>query len=110
MDSDRQLKRAYLRFNRRFFGGQLPHDTVVYWQPLSGDDGASCPVWEVAHNKFVITIDPRWSASKWVWQMILIHECAHLHLWRKSPRHQHGKVFQQEMLRLAMIGAFKGVW
>lgn len=110
MDSDRQLKRWYAKFNGLWFGGALPVDTVIYWKPLSENVGQLCPIFEIADGKFEINIDPRYSGTTWEWKLVLLHEMAHLKLWRKNPRHQHGKIFQEEMQRLALAGAFRGIW
>jgi len=110
VDSDRQLKLWYSKYNAKWFGGELPTDTVIYWKPLSADAGKSCPIFEVADGKFEINIDPKHSGTDWAWKLILLHEMAHLKLWKKFPRHQHGKAFQEEMQRLSQAGALKGIW
>lgn len=42
-----------------------------------------------------------------IYKMALLHECAHVHLY---PYRFHGKRFDLEMSRLALIGAFNGIW
>ncbi len=108
--SDRQLKTWYCKFNRKYWNGELPEDTILYWEPLSADAGVTCPVFEVADGKFVIKIDPMYSGMKKVWKTILLHEMCHVRLWPNHSRHEHGKIFQQEKDRIYALGALKDLW
>ena len=107
MQSDRQLKQAFGKFNRLFWDGTLPEHTVIYWEPLSADAGQTCPVYEVDAGQFVIKIDPMYKGSPKWWKVILLHEMRHLALWTKHPKHQHGKLFRDEEARIFALGAFK---
>lgn len=109
MISDRRLKHWYDKYNKQWFEGILPNHTVLYWEPLV-EDGVTCPVYEVDHGQFLIKIDPSLKGVPSYFKIILLHEMVHLSLWPKHPRSQHGKLFQQEMKRLANEGAFKALW
>lgn len=110
MQSDRQLKHWYDRYNRDWFNSELPSHTVIYWEPIVDGDGSTCPIYEVDNSQFVIKIDPSIKGFLNVWKLTLLHEMVHVRLWPKHSRHQHGKLFQDEMLRLANAGAFRRLW
>lgn len=112
MDSDPQLRRWYLDYNRRWFNGDLPEDTVrVMWEPCGGAVAETEPVGD--EGELIIRINPclrgvgskpRHSNARFA----LIHEMVHVKLWGKAAHH--GVKFQQEMLSLAQDGAFKNLW
>lgn len=106
------LYRWFCKYNRQYFGGELPADVQVYWEPNIPNDasGETCPVFEVAADKFKITLDPAIQALPKYWKMILLHEMIHVKLWRTNPRHQHGKLFEDEKARLVGLGALKKLW
>ena len=110
MKSDRQLKLAFSRYNKKYFEGFLPDDTELWWEPLSNADGMTCPVWEVDSGKFVIRIDPGIKGFGAYWRATLLHEMVHIDLWSRHPKHQHGKLFNDRMLKLAQDGAFNRLW
>ncbi len=110
MQSDRQLKNWFLKYNRLFFNGELPESTNIHWEPSPGDHASTCPVYEVSDNVFEIKIDPALKGVIQFWKMTLIHEMIHVALWRKHPKHQHGKLFQAEKDRIYALGALKHLW
>ncbi len=114
MASDPQLRRWYLKFNDHWFGGELPHDTEVFWEPASGYLGQTCEVRgcdvdgaETGKSEVLIRIDPTLRFSSAMAQLTLMHEMVHVKL---APYWGHGKRFNNEMLRLAKLGAFNGRW
>ena len=107
---DLRLRRWYIKFNKAYFNGELPEDTIVFWQPTHDASAVTCPVFEVADGKFQITIGPEVMGFGCYWKMLLLHEMTHVKLWRTHPKHQHGKQFQAEMLRLVQAGAFRRLW
>ena len=110
MQSDKQLVHWYHRYNREWFNGELPADTILYWEPPPDSHADTCPVYEVADGKFEIRLDPALKGVPDYWKILLLHEMAHLKLWPTHSRHQHGKIFQEEMQRLALAGAMKTLW
>ena len=102
------LYRWYLKYNRLYFNGELPVDLLIYWEPsIPTDAGAeTCPVYEVAAGKFKITMDPGIQALTKYWKICLLHEMYHVKLWAKHPKHQHGKLFQEERRRVEAMGAY----
>lgn len=109
MVSDRRLKHWYDKYNAAYFDGQLPTHTVCFWEPMP-EAGATCPVFEVDHGQFLIKIDPALKGVPCYFKLTLLHEMCHLKLWPKHPRSMHGKLFQEEMKRLANANAFKTLW
>ncbi|HTV07820.1 MAG TPA: SprT-like domain-containing protein [Candidatus Aquilonibacter sp.] len=102
--SDRQLRRWYRDFNRRFFGGCLPSDADVLYAPV---DGAHGDALVESNGEFTVRINPACAIDWRIVRMTLLHEMAHLKLW---PYRAHGERFEKEMQRLACAGAFKGLW
>jgi hypothetical protein len=93
LKSDRQLKRYYIKFNKLYFGGELP-DAVVWWEPLGGATFGDClyleeeKIWRIRINPFV----GGWRAIS---KVTLIHEMIHI-----KCGHRHGKAFDIERQRL----------
>lgn len=110
MQSDRQLLLWYRKYNKLYFGGELPENTIVHWEPTSANNAETCPVYEVADNCFKILIDPAISGQHKFWKMILLHEMCHIAIWRKHPKHEHGKAFQDEKDRVYSLRALKHIW
>lgn len=110
MQSDKQLKRWFNKYNALYFNNTLPDDTILFWEPLSNADGMTCPVYEISAGKFSIRLDPGIKGFSAYWRSTLLHEMCHLALWPNHPKHQHGKVFNDRMLKLAQDGAFNKIW
>ena len=110
MESDKQLKHWFSKYNRKWFNGELPEDTVVIWEPVNGCFAETCPIYEVEAGKFIIRMNPSQRGWPSFWKLTLLHEMCHLHLWNEHPKHNHGKVFDREMQRLALAGAFHNLW
>lgn len=105
---DKRLKRLYLKYNRLYWDNLLPLDTLIGY-----DEGttncAEVNVLEHEEGKkvFVVHLNPKEIHSLTDRCMHLLHECCHIRLY---PVLHHGKVFQEEMIRIAVRGAFKGLW
>jgi len=110
MQSDKQLAHWYAKYNRAWWGGALPEDTILWWEPPPASHAITCPVYEVADGKFEIRMDPALKGTPDYWKLLLLHEMNHVALWPRYPRHQHGKPFQEAMQRLALAGAMKELW
>jgi SprT-like family protein len=107
--SDRQLKHWYDKYNKAYFGGALP-EAVVYWEPSAGNHAVTCPVFEVSDNVFEIKIDPALKGVTQFWKQTLLHEMIHVRIWKQHPKHQHGKLFQDEKDKLYAQGALRKLW
>lgn len=110
MQSDRQLRNWYIKFNNLYFHGELPEHTVLYWEPSPKNDAVCCPVYEVTDGCFEIKVDPALKGEPCYWKIVLLHEMVHVKLWKKHPKHQHGKLFETEKNRLYALGALKKLW
>lgn len=125
MKSDPKLKWWYGRYNRDYFGGELPSSTIVYWkQELVGTkyDGDHTPgednedarsagldAGRVPHQ---IGISPEIRQRDKLVRFTLLHEMVHLYLDENDldDNSNHGRLFCREMLELAKKGAFDRLW
>ena len=110
MQSDLKLKHWFAKFNRTYWSGELPEHTIIFWEPPRDAQATTCPVYEVDHGQFQIKLDPAHKGCPDYWKILLLHEMCHLALWLKHPKHQHGKLFQQEKDRIYALGALKNLW
>jgi hypothetical protein len=100
--SHTQLKRWYRSFNRRWFESRLPEDMDVLYVP---DDGAHGTAICYPNGELVIEVDTALAGTRFA-KMVLLHEMCH----HATGDWGHGVRFQAGMARLAMLGAFKGIW
>ena len=101
MSSAKKLKRAYREYNKKFFGNILPNppEVKLRWAAIS----------EMGYQvEDEIVLNRRDRSRNSVWRFTLLHEMVHLSL--PPNLADHGRRFQQEMLRLAQIGAFAKLW
>lgn len=101
MDSDPRLRRWYLSFNKKFFNGELPLDTILVWAP-GGPAAAYTTSIDGADGKpvqFQITVDPPLVAYPRLTKLLLLHEMIHVKLWPLRLA-AHGKRFKAELARL----------
>lgn len=92
------LQATYARYNKLYFGGELP-DMPVRWGMTHSENAA-----EFWHEPMQIVIHPvikRCGLFKYA-RLLLVHEMAHVKL-RDRRIKDHGRVFQAEMRRLASI-------
>jgi hypothetical protein len=103
MTSNRQLRYWYNKWNAKYFESSLPTDIHLLWEPVNG----GIAEFDYTNKPWTIRLDPSMRFSKSMWSMALLHEMCHAKL---APNGKHGKKFQDEMLRLALAGAFKSLW
>ncbi len=110
MRASSYLKGLYNFYNYKHFGGKLPQETKLFFVSKIGKSKSvaksTCAVTYFS-NPPVIAIQrtPRMKSMRYV-VSDLLHEMSHL----SKPRAGHGKVFQDEMKRLANEGVFQNVW
>jgi hypothetical protein len=109
--SNRTLKRLYNEYNRKYFSGRLPDALVTFTTPAemkrSGLAKHTCAVTCFNPGLRPAIFISRTKHKTWGYiKSDLLHECCHV----ARPRANHGKVFQQEMLRIAKLGAFRDIW
>ncbi|HET7641138.1 MAG TPA: SprT-like domain-containing protein [Ktedonobacteraceae bacterium] len=93
-----KLERLFHQYNRQYFNGELPDDTLVKWAHIT-------PVkcmggYEDGHIYINIRLKP-WAPA---WKSTLLHEMAHLAT--DSERAEHGPRWDKVMKRLYRMGAF----
>lgn len=94
------LQLTYARYNKLYFGGELP-DIPVRWGRTHSDNAA-----EFWHDPIQIVIHPvikRCGLLKYA-RLVLLHEMVHVHL-RDRKIKDHGRIFQAEMRRILSIPA-----
>jgi hypothetical protein len=101
--SDRQLRRWYNEFNRKWFNDELPKDIAVRYEVV---DGAQAEADPQNDGTWILRIHPAIAWSSRNAAFALIHEMVHV----KTECMGHGKEFQDEMLRLAQCGALRNLW
>lgn len=104
--SRRTLQKWYAKYNRDYFGGKLPKVSLGF---------ALMPRTKFGHttkvgDRFEVDISGAIFDMDKTILFTLLHEMAHIKLWQRYPRHQHGEVFCREMRRLAREGAFDQLW
>jgi hypothetical protein len=108
--TNRGLRLAFLKANKRYFDGKIPKDTQVAYGKAPGLMGYFSPSAGIVINR-ELRNRKMWASSV----MTLLHEMVHAFQDRypvrdRSKDRSHGKAFHREMLRLANEGAFKGQW
>jgi hypothetical protein len=101
---DKKLIKLYREFNREYHADELPDDIDVFW---SSEGMSECygSVW-TEDGEWYLQIDPELHISMRQAKFTLHHEMAHI----ASGDMTHGWQFQQEMRRLADLGAFRALW
>ena len=113
--SDRRLKRWYNAINKKWFDGQLPANTEVWYEHVQDAcamveyDG--CDVtFDESTDTWLIRINPALAWSSRLARFALIHEMVHIAVGIGGKRKAHGAKFQYRMMLLAASGAFKDLW
>jgi len=114
VQSNRTLKKLYREYNRKYFAGKLPGLPINFLTPgqmkkYFGVARATCAI--TCFKKGTYTPDSIYISMNQFkpWRYVradLLHELCHV----SKPRASHGKVFQDEMLRIAKLGAFEDAW
>jgi SprT-like family len=104
------LQRLFEEYNRRYFGGELRNLPVAWSATVMRRYHAIGRLENDLINPTGIAIAKRIRGLDVVVGQTLLHEMVHLALHRTNQMSGHGEAFQREMLRLATIGAFEGLW
>ena len=109
--SSSYLKGLYNLYNYMYFRNKLPKGTNLFFVSKIGKSksiakSACATTYFYADSPPIILIQRSKAKSMRYVVADLLHEMCHL----SKPRAGHGKVFQQEMKRLANAGAFQDVW
>jgi len=109
--TNRELKQQYRVFNRKYFGNSLPDIFVGYADVSSGHAAEFISYEDGTYRIHIHPLIKRLKLDNYS-LLLLVHEMAHCKL-RNAParvRCGHGKIFQDEMKRLANLGALKDLW
>lgn len=98
-----KLKKAYLAYNRLYFNGELPTDTIVKWEDLGPQVVALFDP-----SDYSIIINRRVRTFNSVWRLTLLHEMCHSATADEAA--EHGPRWLREMRRLSRLGAFDKLW
>jgi hypothetical protein len=110
---DKRLTGWYDRYNKKYFDGQLPSGVQVGWDEEEPNaarvHGVIFTEEEDGIDKILafIRLDPTKHVGSMDARQSLLHEMCHLKL---LPWSKHGKKFNNEMRRLAMLGALDDLW
>lgn len=106
--TEKQLNSLYKRYNRKYFDGKLPAEVPIKFVDMSAtNQGGLCTT--VASDGLVLNViylDSTFKEYDNLLKFFLLHEMVHC----KLPANDHGKEFDDEMMRLAFRGAFHGLW
>lgn len=100
---DRELQKVFREYNRRWFDNSLPDDVDCLFSPVDDCYGLVLQT----EGNWLLQINPKYAMEGRLWRLTLLHEMSHLRL---HPYRLHGKKFQEEMKRLAVMGAFRLLW
>lgn len=111
MQSNRALKKLYREYNRKYFGNRLPDVFIDFTTPRdlakNGLGKATCAVTFLKGYSRPAIFISRNPLKTWRYvKSDLLHEMCHV----ARPRADHGQAFEEEMLRIAKMGAFKNIW
>jgi hypothetical protein len=107
---DKRLKTRYDKFNKLYWDGQLPSETIVGWDDGLADDtdGETLILEHESGEKvFLIHLSVQRVIDRQERDRVLLHEMGHVKLY---PFMKHGRRHDEEMLRIASRGAFDGIW
>jgi hypothetical protein len=98
----------YRRYNKKYFDSKLPAEVPIHFVDMSATDycGLTTQLMEPGLSLQSIYLDNKLKDHQNLLLMTLLHEMVHV----KLPQAEHGKDFEDEMIRLAFRGAFKGIW
>jgi SprT-like family protein len=103
--TNRSLKKLFLAFNRAYFGGRLDEDIEIRFSTVKCRSAMAYCRSNEDYDEIVI--DKKFRHFRRLTCLLLFHEMNHLDV---GTEHGHDKYFERGMLRLAQIGALKGIW
>jgi hypothetical protein len=110
---DTSIQRFYHLVNRRYWRGRLPRDVIVRWdRKLLRREHAVATLENYPAVVCIIRIARELYCCRGLVGLVILHEMAHLAIQLRLQRAcaGHGWRFQQEMMRLAKLGAFRELW
>lgn len=106
--TEKKLLSLYKQYNKKYFDGRLPAEVPIKFVDMSATDhcGLTTMFSEPGLSLSVIYLDSTFRDHDILNKFSLLHEMVHI----KVPLAEHGQEFDDEMIRLAFRGAFRGIW
>ena len=106
MNSDLGLRRKYNAFNKRYFNGELPSNTVIWYEPCVRACGETVEI--DGAEELGIKIDPSVLVFSRLLDQTVIHEMAHVRLWPLGYKlKDHGNRWDEEIKRLTTYKSYR---
>ena len=101
LTTNAKLKNVFDYYNRKYFNNKLPKDWVIEFRRTH-----FLGYCDFDSEEIILNSSWAYRSGTKLWRATLLHEMCHL----ACPGTTHGKEWQQEMLRIAKLGAFNKVW
>lgn len=98
-----RLDRYFHRYNEKYFDGDLPQPIIRFAELKHFGH------YYQDNGQHIVELAEWTRKNNTLWRMTLLHELVHLKLHNRRCK-VHGRVFHNEMKRLANQGAFIGLW
>ena len=105
--TNRELHRKYRRFNRSYFGNKLPKTLITEFVNFKNGGTMGRTLGTKHLRPKEIQISNEFKNCPAVIIPTLLHEMVHA---ENPKRRGHGEWFDVRMLKLAIDGAFNGIW
>lgn len=107
--TQRDLDAWYDWYNESFFLNQLPKNTEIRWADLTQNHDMGETFCDLEHKTCRILLDRETNRVPRTAQWTLVHELCHIKV--PSGRElEHGPLFQQCMIDVAVRGGFRDIW
>lgn len=113
-----KLQKYFRLYNKKYFDDSLP-EPVLRWAEMKHYGHYFPQIIETvvvgmdevvgARTEYVIELGCWTRKMNNIWRLTLLHEMVH-HALRDKKCQSHGRLFNNEMKRLANVGAFNGLW
>jgi len=107
---DPLLRTLYDEKNRRYFSAKLTTHIVVCWDPVLVPASLLGYTEQKSDGSLRIRLSPSLQDVGNLYEIVLLHEMAHVSMVSRGVWEAHGKEFHKEMRRLARAGAFDELW
>jgi len=110
--TEKQLTALYKRYNKKYFDNELPAEVPVRLVDMGNTNscGLTTLFAEPGLSLHTIYLDSNLVEHDVFLKFTLLHEMVHVKQRPSDNENAHGQKFDEEMLRLAFRGAFRGIW
>jgi hypothetical protein len=108
----KQLQKLYAQYNKKYFDSKLPAEIPISFVDMSQTDKAGLHICyqEPGMTIHAIHLDSTFKEYDTLLKFFLLHECCHVSLFPREAEDPHGQLFDEEMARIMIRGAFHGIW